>query len=203
MIKIYTAEYQKRRQKIRERNSRPETRAKIRKWSNERKIRLKAIGVCPVCGTRQAKDGRILCSECLQKAVSNTRKQIQSNIDAGVCGRCGHGHPLASSRKDMLCETCYFKRVSRGRFGTSRFWRILKLKLEEQRYTCAYSGVKLIPFVNASVDHIKPLKHFPELRGDPNNVEWVTREINEMKRDRTPEEFMSIIRTITVYRESK
>ena len=49
---------------------------------------------------------------------------------------------------------------------------------------------------NDSLDHIYPAERFPEKRTDPTNVEWVTREVNQTKRDRTPDEFMALLQLI-------
>ena len=46
---------------------------------------------------------------------------------------------------------------------------------------------------NDSLDHIYPAERFPEKRTDPTNVEWATREVNETKRERTPDEFMALL----------
>ena len=54
--------------------------------------------------------------------------------------------------------------------------------------------------VNDSLDHPFPALQFPELARDPENIERVSREINEMKRDRTPEESLSLLRAILAYR---
>jgi hypothetical protein len=88
-------------------------------------------------------------------------------------------------------------------FGTRRHWKLLKQKLQEQEYKCAYTGVQLIPGVNASVDHVYPKFKYPEMAKDPHNIEWVTTEVNVMKRDRTPEEFLSLMRSILDYRGEK
>jgi 5-methylcytosine-specific restriction endonuclease McrA len=98
---------------------------------------------------------------------------------------------------------CYFKKTAKERLGTRREWAGLRDKLAEQDYRCVYTGMPLVLGVNDSLDHIKPAQHYPELRHDPSNVEWVTREINMMKRDRTPEEFLSLLHCIISYRESR
>jgi hypothetical protein len=61
-------------------------------------------------------------------------------------------------------------------------------------------GIPLTLGVNDSLDHIYPLARFPERATDPTNIEWVSRKINEMKRDRTPDEFLALIGQILDYR---
>jgi hypothetical protein len=90
--------------------------------------------------------------------------------------------------------------MSRQRLGGNQHWAVLLEKLTAQDWRCAYSGAPLVLGVNDSLDHIFPASRFPDLAFDPENVEWVSREINEMKRDRTPEEFLTLLRVILTYR---
>jgi 5-methylcytosine-specific restriction endonuclease McrA len=62
--------------------------------------------------------------------------------------------------------------------------------LIQQNFTCPYTGDKLVLGVNASIDHIKPKKRFPELASDINNIEWVSFRVNYHKYDCTKEEFI-------------
>lgn len=89
--------------------------------------------------------------------------------------------------------------MARRNLGSNRHWKAIKNKLQEQGYICPYTGEKLVLGVNASLDHIYPVFHYPDLKNDPENVEWVTQEINEMKRDRTPQEFLALISHILNY----
>ena len=122
-----------------------------------------------------------------------------------MCVQCGNNEPLPSlknNEKYRLCETCYLKKMSRQSLGTDRHWATLREKLATQQYCCAYTGEALVLGVNDSLDHILPMHHFPDSARTPANVEWVTREINEMKRNRTPEQFLTLIHRILRYRES-
>jgi len=97
---------------------------------------------------------------------------------------------------------CYLKKIARNRLGSNRYWTQLRNKLTQQNYRCVYTGTPLQLGVNDSLDHIYPVQRFPDRAHDPNNVEWVTREINEMKRDRTPDEFLSLIQRILNNRQT-
>jgi 5-methylcytosine-specific restriction endonuclease McrA len=72
-------------------------------------------------------------------------------------------------------------------------------KLKAQNYRCAYTGEMIVLGVNDSLDHIMPISRFPHLRSDPNNVEWVTRRVNCLKWDSTPEEFLKTARLVVEY----
>jgi 5-methylcytosine-specific restriction endonuclease McrA len=121
-----------------------------------------------------------------------------------LCSHCGKTPYLESLKAAGLhhryCETCYLKNKAKNRLGSRRSWTALKERLQAQGGRCSYTGFALVLGVNDSVDHIKPLDQHPELRSDPTNIEWVCREVNEMKRNRTPEEFLSFLRTILAYR---
>jgi hypothetical protein len=58
----------------------------------------------------------------------------------------------------------------------------------------------LVPGANASVDHIYPVSRFPHLKSDPANVEWVCSAVNILKREYTPEEFITLLQMILAYR---
>ncbi len=45
-----------------------------------------------------------------------------------------------------------------------------------------------------------PVARFPKLRDDPANIEWVRRDVNGTKGDRTPDEFLALIHRILEYR---
>jgi hypothetical protein len=109
---------------------------------------------------------------------------------------------LKAGPQHRLCEGCYLHKQSRQRLGSGKYWRILRDKLISQDYRCAYTGELLVLGVNDLLDHIYPAMRFPERAKDPTNLEWVSRKINEMKRDRTPEEFLTLIAGILDYRRS-
>lgn len=120
----------------------------------------------------------------------------------GLCTWCGQGEPLpvyAHDAAHALCEMCYIKKAARTNFGTCKHWAYLKAKLEAQQRRCPHTGTTLTLGVNDSIDHIYPISRFPELRVDPDNAEWVCREVNEMKRDRTPDEFLTLLKHIIAH----
>jgi hypothetical protein len=158
--------------------------------------------ICKNCGDPpELERGR--CATCLQNATEQAWRVRQRRKESGVCVRCGRHEvlPGLEAKAERLCEPCYLKKVCRFNFGTSLHWQRLAEKLVVQQGRCAYTGESLILGVNDSLDHIKPISRFPELRGDPENTEWVCRSVNEMKRDRTPEEFLCLIRQILAHRE--
>lgn len=74
--------------------------------------------------------------------------------------------------------------------GSVEFSDQLRQKIEEQNYTCPYSGKRLEIGVNATIDHKKPRSRFPELALDIENVHWVDLVENCRKATRTHEEYL-------------
>jgi 5-methylcytosine-specific restriction endonuclease McrA len=71
---------------------------------------------------------------------------------------------------------------------------MLRSLWEEQQGKCAVTGEKLVPGVNASLDHIQPLS-----RGgtsERSNLRWVTSTVNHMKWNLTDTEFVDKCRQI-------
>jgi hypothetical protein len=157
---------------------------------------------CITCGA-PCEPRRRKCSFCLARDRKYQDTLRQKRLDQGGCADCGASSvllSLAANAKYRLCEPCYLKKISRQRLGSNRYWTVLRDKLTAQDWRCAYSGAPLVLGVNDSLDHMFPASRFPDLALDPENVEWVSREINEMKRDRTPEEFLSLLRAILAFR---
>jgi CRISPR/Cas system Type II protein with McrA/HNH and RuvC-like nuclease domain len=77
---------------------------------------------------------------------------------------------------------------------SQRRWNELKELFEKQGGRCFYSDEILIPGVNASLDH-----QLPQCRGgdnSPQNIQWVTSDINRVKGKKTHEEFVEMCRHI-------
>ena len=185
----------------------PLNRAKKNAKDRTRRETLKQAGLCLGCGTRSARSNRIHCEECAKVSISYLAKRGERYAASGLCYRCGDAQPLESLKgktvQGLLCESCYLKKRARSLFGSEKSWQIIRDRLVAQDYRCAYTGTLLQLGVNDSVDHMLPSFRFPAAKGDTNNVEWVTRQINEMKRDRTPQEFVALIESILQYRANR
>jgi hypothetical protein len=94
--------------------------------------------------------------------------------------------------KSCLCEICTLKKTSRAHFKTTAHWEELGHKLVAQNCRCPYTGLRLHPGTNASLDHI-----VARSEGGPDtleNVEWVHVWINLMKNRMGKEEFAEELR---------
>lgn len=180
----------------------PDNKEKIKTRNRNFKEQLKQKGFCRVCYKVQAIENKSYCISCKEKNLISQKEKRAECRQKGICEQCCAKNALKNTNLTyLLCETCYFKKVARNCLNNQSYWETLKEKLESQSYMCPYTGEKLILGVNDSLDHIKPIKHFPELKHTVENVEWTTRAVNEMKRDRTPEQFLSFIQHIISYRQ--
>ncbi len=162
-------------------------------WKRKKRDEHVAAGLCgdPSC-TIIPTLGKILCEEHLDKKRAATK---QKKID-GICYGC-----VRPSMYNNYCEECWFKHTSESNFGTVKYAGSLKYLIESQNYTCAYTGEKLIPGKNASIDHI-----FPKSRGgsDENtNLQWTTTLVNRVKYTLTHDEFIEFCKHIVTINEAK
>jgi hypothetical protein len=174
----------------------------LKQRDKARKDARRALGLCVNCDD-QAIAGRSRCQRHLARSTGYTLTFQKKRSEKGTCCKCdGDVLPSLKSAPERLCETCYLKKTARRYLGSNRRWRDLLSLLEGQRWRCAYTGEILVLGVNDSVDHSYPVSAYPDLAGEITNLEWITREINVMKRDRTPEQFMALMASILSYRSN-
>lgn len=161
---------------------------------NARNLRVKNIakGLCVQCSTPIDRKSKTMCSRCHNMAFERTRKWKDLRKVNGLCLTCGK--PAIVHGKAPACSMCWFKRIAGSTAKSSRKWKTIKLLLEKQNFKCAYTGEHLKIGINASLDHIIPIRkggnHSPE------NLQWITCNINSMKNDNTHDEFLTIIKII-------
>ena len=116
----------------------------------------------------------------------------------GSCRNCSK--PIAEFSQ-CFCEIHFLVNLGRSNLNDSRVStaKALKEKLEEQNYTCPYTGEKLFLGVNAHLDHILPSSRFPDSRFDFNNLEWVSDKANLAKSNMTKDEFLSFCQKVVDY----
>lgn len=96
------------------------------------------------------------------------------------------------------CLDCYIKECVRKTLKVTdlREKETLKEqllnKLIQQNYTCAYTGIRLIPGINMSIDHIFPVSINPEKIKEIDNLIWIDVHCNMAKRNLLPSEFMDL-----------
>ena len=125
--------------------------------------------------------------------ISKAKEQRISRLNRGLCRHCS-SERLENS--DSYCEKHWFEYVAKAHLGTMKRGSELKLLLEKQNYKCAYTGIVLIPALNASIDHKMPLSLDSEQYQKIENLQWVCLDINTMKRNHTEEDFLEYIKLI-------
>jgi len=156
------------------------------------KQKLKEKKLCLHC-RKPTNNNKLLCNDCLKKAVQQSSRLRERKNNNNLCRYCGKYANIVKENS-RICNNCWFKGIARGNTGSSKNWNLIKNLLEKQNYKCAYTGKKLIIGENASIDHI-----IPRSKGGSNeiqNLQWVDKDINEMKNDFTHEEFINTIKII-------
>ncbi len=178
----------------------------VRGRDKDRRVRSSrfAKGMCVKCGQNIPTDSLKTCNQCLVECKDSYQQRNDRLTKAGLCTRCGQ-HDFLPSMKERVskyreCIICYLKRTSRINLGSEDFADLLLAKLEAQNWSCPYTGDIMVLGDNDSVDHILPRKRFPNESTNPDNIEWITRRANIMKHDRTPDEFLSLIKQIHDHR---
>ncbi len=156
-------------------------------------------GECANC-EKPKNTKRRLCEDCIANVRDYSAKRIEKLLSLGLCTSCGkepHMPKLKDSgRITMLCQRCHLEKRSSQRLGSTKHWESLLLILEQQNWTCPYSGDKIVLGVNDSVDHILPTSKYPKKKFDTTNIQWTTRVINLMKSDLLDCEFLSEIERV-------
>jgi hypothetical protein len=147
----------------------------------------------PITGYRHQK----YCSkECRNSRYSGLASKYKTeHKEKGLCSQCSN--QIMKGHSDV-CEYHWFDRAARSN-GFRRVRdrvKILKEILERQNYTCPYTGKKLIPGLNASIDHKNPRARFPEQYSLIENIEWVDLFVNNAKNTMTKDEFISFCKLI-------
>lgn len=160
----------------------------------KRTQRLRDEHKCTVCGNLLPPEcKRPRCSICIDRANALRKKRRHKCKSQRLCTECGD---ISSLPNHNFCETCYFKQKARDMFGANDRWQELKNLWEKQGGICPYTKKKLARGKDASLDHKYPRKHFPELVNDIDNLEWVDRQVNSMKHDKTSKEFLEWLQSI-------
>ncbi len=139
------------------------------------------------------------CMECCREHARNRQKgktqaekegmkrRRRERLDAGLCGTC---NTLRIQHSSSHCLRHWFVQTSSNHFGTSKHAKRLQEIAERQGYLCPYTGKKLVPCVNMTLDHIVPVSRDPENANSIDNVQWVDDLANRSKNTMTHDEFL-------------
>ena len=126
-----------------------------------------------------------------QKYKETNKRSMKKRLLKGLCGWCLEKR---LSHSVQFCEKHWFRDKSYKHFKSGKFWEQLKEIAEQQNYTCPYTGDKLIPGFNMSLDHI-----ISKSEGGVNtvdNVQWVTWHINVAKSSLSHAEFIELCKKV-------
>jgi hypothetical protein len=150
---------------------------------------------CNGCGTALPDTTFKNCEPCRIYArrfhQSYGKPRRASRRGTGVCVNC----PRPSTHASDYCRDHWLSN-SLAKYGFKRSqYGMMWAKLEAQGFRCYYTGIELVPGINASLDH-----RIPRSRGgeplDPENCVWCDRLINAFKNNLTEAEFVERCRSV-------
>lgn len=159
---------------------------------------------CKKCGYEQPIDefyilvgNRIQswCKSCIKESANTSRKDYKAKWKKlGVCLTCGK-EKLPNSRS--YCKYHYvYAATQYPAQGRNKKLTLALIEKFDKNPTCPYTGETLILGLNASIDHIKPISKFPELRADLDNLLWTSKRANIAKSTMSKDEFVSFCKLI-------
>ena len=152
---------------------------------------------CNTCGSALPVPSKYKnCERCRERARkyhhNYSRERRERYRGSGFCIR-GCATPITHS--STYCRDHWLENgLSRYGFARDQY-DAMWAKLETQGFRCYYTGVELVPGVNASLDHRMPISR----GGDPcdmGNTVWCDRLINAFKNDLTESEFVERCRLV-------
>lgn len=81
-------------------------REQSRNWARTAHEERKAKGLCPQCGKRKPRPGRVCCDVCNKKQRAQREKLQIKRLEAGICIRCGKRPAMPGNVK---CKECVEK----------------------------------------------------------------------------------------------
>lgn len=155
----------------------------------------KEKGLCIECSTPV--NGSIRCDNCNSRRAEYRKNKYQEWKKSGLCCQCGNQKIVGKT----ICETHYLKQVSYDRLGTSKYWKDLKELIVKQDFKCALTGDAILFGDGIELDHI-----IPKNKGGKDellNVQWVTKQANGFKSDRTQSELFELCNKIVTTIKNK
>lgn len=163
-------------------------------YLKQRVKQLTVAGLCVSCGgVRGGEFGRRQkrCEMCAERIRLSCAKLKESRKEAGLCPTCGLHPPVNNAN----CESCTYAQAATSYFGSKKHAPDLKAIFDRQAGRCAYTGRPITVGLDAELDHI-----VPRTRGgkddDINNVQWLWKVVNQMKRHYLEDEFLEAVKMI-------
>lgn len=134
-----------------------------------------------------------------RERINRQHKQaVKNRLVKGLCRFCINERLTHSN---SYCEQHWYVNIAKYHLGSgsNKAAALLKQKMELQKYTCPYTGERLVPALNCQIDHKLPISRFPEKRYAIDNLEWVSTTINQAKHALTKDEFIKLCQHVVDY----
>ena len=150
---------------------------------------------CNNCGARLPDERYKLCAQCRERARerygAKGAEYRRSRRGTGFCVACS----APSTHASNYCRVHWLEGIAKKYGFTREQYPALWEKLEQQQFRCYYTGVELVPGINASLDHRIPRSRGGDPR-DMDNCVWCDRLINAFKNELTDAEFIERCRLV-------
>lgn len=148
-------------------------------------------GKCGYCGTGKPHLSFKGCKKCLKTQTRSYIRRTAAHKARGICVHCHSRHKLPYSVK---CFRCWLGFVSYHNLGSRSFKPMLLRLAIEQKFTCPFTGRRLIPGKNMSLDHIVPVSKGGS--NDKGNLQWVDYQVNLAKSTLSTFDFLGLVNEI-------
>ena len=130
------------------------------------------------------------CKACskIDGAARYKRRKAEAE-KKGLCIRYGCPHQAHENSK--LCPDHFYMSVAQNTLKDVGLWKDLVALAEKQNHICPLTGDTLKAGINMSLDHIKPVSRFPELKTKLTNLQWITKWANTAKMNLDLDEFVA------------
>lgn len=164
----------------------------LTRQTNSRRTRA-SRGMCECCSNPSV-EGKLRCLKHLQEARNRAKRNQEHRVHNGLCVECGRDPNPATH--GTRCEMCWFSMIGRSIFEVKSrpagrsVAPALRGLFHAQQEKCAYTGRRLVPGVNASLDH-----KIPKALGGTNelgNLQWVDTDVNRAKNALTEVDFLAM-----------
>lgn len=161
----------------------------FREATKKSDAKRKKKGTCRTCPAPVKHTNGTYCQECLEKIGVANKRLREGRRERGTCLMCPSPRTTG-----LLCLKCWFEKAALRTLGSRRHGAALQVLFERQQGLCFYTGEKLTPGKNASIDH-----QTPKTTGGTDtigNLKWVTRQINRIKNNLSHEDFVQLCSNI-------
>ena len=136
------------------------------------------------------------CSKCRANSVKHVTTLKKKRIALGLCVSCGCDFKLSNIQNCFICwiRRCGYSSSTRTTLWNKKNAEQLITIWNKQNGCCAYTGERLVPGINASLDHIIPTSKSGADSVD--NVQFVTKTVNRMKTNLGPIDFIELCKLI-------